>query len=74
MHVAEPAVDPRVERVDAVVVEKVEVGEHLSDPGDGTCGSLARQGGDSAALDAFVPAVHGGQQVQASQHPLAQGR
>ncbi|MEV0040840.1 hypothetical protein [Streptomyces sp. NPDC050804] len=74
MHVAEPALDPRVEGVDAVVVEEVEVSEDIGDPGDGAFGSLARQSGDGAGLDAFVRAVDGGQQVQASQHPFAQGR
>ncbi|MFF5705313.1 hypothetical protein ACFY7H_22850 [Streptomyces sp. NPDC012794] len=72
--IAEPGLDPRVEGVDAVVVEKVEVGEDLSDPGDGASGSLARQRGDGAGLDVLVRAVDGGQQVQASQHALRQGR
>ncbi|MFC9586701.1 hypothetical protein ACFVJ8_28290 [Streptomyces yangpuensis] len=36
VHVAEPTVDPRVERVNAVVVEEVEVSEDIGNPGDGT--------------------------------------
>ncbi|MFF0400070.1 hypothetical protein ACFYSJ_30590 [Streptomyces sp. NPDC005248] len=74
VYVAEPALDPGVQGADAVVVEEVDVGEDLGDPGDGAFGSLARQRGDRAGLDVLVRAVDGGQQIQALQHALAQGR
>ncbi|MEV2254447.1 hypothetical protein AB0I94_28340 [Streptomyces sp. NPDC050147] len=61
VHAGQAAVDPRVERVDAVVVEESEAGKDFGDPDDGTLVLLTRQRGNGAGLDRLVRTVDGGQ-------------